>query len=180
MPKSKKNLDKSPKSQKNTQINPKMSRYSSEAIALRPDSTDFAKLQAKWYAKAAAKGFKDIERFHPITGEPLEYISGQSLRTIADGFNPLRETYFRRIRNFVTHNPRWGKTYVTRKIADFHAEGVSYRDMIKKLAKKGHKMSIYKIFYWVRKLEKAAFKWNKTHPEGLDFESDLIPVSLRD
>lgn len=138
-----------------------------------------AEARLEWNAKLKASGFKDLERFNRETGQPLDILHGQSMRSIAKLYNPQRETYFRRIQNFATHNPRWTRDYTKILIMRMHAEGVSYRDMIKELAIKGIHISTYKVYYWVHKLEQASTKWNKTHPEGLDFEPDITSLRLK-
>lgn len=134
----------------------------------------FGQLLKEWNAKLKADGFKDLERYTE-TGEAYEYLSAQSLRSIANYYCPIKERHFMRLRNFVTHNPRWTRSTLHRLVGRLHSEGMPYRSMIKVCRAKGHTKgtSIFSIHRMVKKFEVRALHWNKTHPEGLDFVPDV-------
>lgn len=175
MPNQSKKLDKPSKNLNKVSKQSKSRRFAPQLQAQRPGTTEFAKLQADWHAKLASDGFKDLERFNPQTGEALDMLNTMSLKGLAKSYNPATETYFRRITNFATHNPNWGRDYIKNQIMKMHADSVPYRTMVRRLQESGHKLSIFKVFYVVKQLAKAAKTWNKTHPEGLDFEADIEP-----
>lgn len=134
----------------------------------------FGKLHAEWTQRLKGSGFKDLERYDKI-GNAHDYMSVQSLRSIANYYSPDKERFFMRLRNFVTWNPKWTRSTLHRLIGRLHSEGIPYRSMIKACRAKGHTKgtSIFSIHRMVKKFEKRALEWNKTNVEGLDFSPDV-------
>lgn len=131
-------------------------------------------LQRIWYNKLKDTGFKDLEAFSN-TGEALtDRLQVASLHRIAQNYDVFQETYYRRITNYLTHNPHWaGPHKVRAAVAKLYATGLSYRKITPLLRAQGMKLSIWSVHKIVKLLEHKATTWNRVHPEGLDFVADL-------
>jgi hypothetical protein len=151
-------------------------------VNLHHDSVEFRELQKAWYDRLAADGFKDLELFtvtegiDPILGNNHNNTAPRRLaRAIKEG--DLREEYYRRLTNFVTHNPQWSRhkqhDALAHAVALLYIQGISYRKMLPILATRGMKTNIWRISHIVTDLENKATVWNRSHPEGLDFEPDI-------
>lgn len=139
-----------------------------------PGSKAFGALQKEWYIKLKQSGFNDLERFDQY-GNALSDINGQSLRSIANYYCPIRERFYMRLRNYITHNRNWTNDALLRLVSHLASEGVPYRAIMKVAKEKGFtkRISIFSVHRMVKRFEKAALAWNKRHPEGLDFEPDV-------
>ncbi len=87
--------------------------------------------------------------------------------------------YYNLLRNFLTHNPRYG-TLRDRAICKLYVAGVSYRDIVKHTSivklietKRIRKFSVFIVFQTVGIFEKVALTWNRENPEGLDYAEVL-------
>jgi coproporphyrinogen III oxidase-like Fe-S oxidoreductase len=143
---------------------------------------DLRQLQRQWYAKLKDEGFKDIEIFNfrrgnPNAGEPSDYLHGHSLAQYAkmehwgQGYH-----YYSRLRNFLTHNPRWsGPRAVHSLVARLYTEGLAFSRIVKEVRAAGLKdnMNKWHVHHMVKEFEAKALAWNKKSHLGLDYQSDL-------
>lgn len=132
-------------------------------------------LQKEWYDKLRATGFTDLESFTEGYGfKPyLNNVGSQAPARIAMAWNTENETYFRRLTNYITHNPNWSGDRMYNLIGQYYIVGTSYRKMLPKLEAEGYRTNIWRVHHVVKLLVKKATEWNKSHPEGLDFEPDI-------
>lgn len=135
--------------------------------------------QRKWYAILKASGFQDLERLSNTEGLDglLSSRGSQPIANLKHAALQSRDVYYRRLTNFVTHNPNWSGNRLYNLIASLYVDGVSYRNMLPRLQASGFKTNIWRISKVVESLEAKSGDWNKRHPEGLDFEPDLTPDS---
>jgi len=133
---------------------------------------DLKTLQKIWYNKLKDTGFNDLETadYNGNLDGLLNNKGSQALSRIAKAFNREQETYFRRLTNFVTHNPNWAGNKTHNLISRLYINGVSYRKMLPQL---GVKLSVWSVHKVIKRLKSLAVTWNKVNPEGLDFESDF-------
>lgn len=137
----------------------------------KTDQQDLKALQKQWYAKLKATGFNDLEKIGP-DGEPLDLLNTNSLNRLAANYRPETETYYRRLTNYLTHNPRWAGNNKTRQlVAELYVGGLSYRKISAQLRATKYKLSIWSVHKIIKLLEAKAKLWNTINPEGLDFES---------
>lgn len=88
----------------------------------------FRELQAQWYAKLAAGGFRDIER----GAEGRLPMADSTLRvSIRRARNSGRAEYFRRAGHW-QHDAVW-RSRLARRIWELHAEGMGYREICRAL-----------------------------------------------
>lgn len=143
----------------------------------KPGTPAFAKLVSKWYDKAKASGFNDLERPNPKTGliERDNMMNGVSLRNIADRYSTETERFYALMRTFNTFNPNWGTGPFDRLVALGFADGESYQSMAARAFKAGlvgspNRWHAYAV---VQRLVPDAMAWNKEHPNGLLYEPDV-------
>jgi hypothetical protein len=136
---------------------------------------DLNALRKTWYAKLKESGFNDLEVYTYKDGMNGLLKSTKASRTLTEyaKTKDLREVYFRRLTNFVTHNPNWARDKTANMIAQLYIQGISYRKMLPKLESANCKTNIWNISHVVTRLEQAAKVWDRTHPEGRDFQADL-------
>lgn len=127
-----------------------------------------------WYLKLRQSGFRDLETsgLKPwrIHDGPL---MGNSLQTIARMYQPETELFYRRVTHYLTHNPDPMRDATLNRVCKMFAEGVSYREITRRIRAKGGRMNIHKVHHIVRRLLEAVKTWNRTNPNGVDFEADL-------
>jgi len=135
-------------------------------------------LQRQWYDKLKSEGFKDLETFNPDHGfsDWLNNAGSQAPARIAMAYNTETETYYRRLTNFITHNPNWANDKMYHAIGTMYIVGISYRKMLPKLLAIGYKTNIWRIHHVIKLLVAKAMPWNKSHPEGLDFDPDIATL----
>ena len=149
-----------------------------QTMAPQLDSMSFRKLQKSWYDKLQADGFKDIETLNMSYGitDYLNSNAGQNGQRLAMAYNTETETYFRRLTNYITHNPNWANDKIYHAIGAMYIVGTSYRKIVAALALKGQRTNIWRVHHVVKLLATKATTWNKVHPEGLDFEPDIATL----
>ena len=100
-------------------------------------SPEFKKLQRKWYSKIAKKGFEDIEKDGDLLKEYHAYYIHAQYEETKD---TAKAEYYRLAGGFLyTHK---FKDQKSRAIWELHADGVSIRDIEKKL--KSRKFKTYR------------------------------------
>lgn len=118
-------------------------------------------VQKEWYAKLKKEGFEDIE---DANNNLVQYTSSMFLRgrrnnmSFVEIMNSIesKQDYYRLASEFLhKHN---FKRYVDWFIWSQHCEGVSYRDISKKLAKEGIKLTRNPIGDIVKKLREEMKK----------------------
>lgn len=128
----------------------------------------------EWYLKLRQTGFKDLETsgLKPwrIHDGPL---MGNSLQTIARMYQPETELFYRRVTHYLTHNPDPMRNATLNRVCKMFADGISYREITRRIRAKGGRMNIHKVHHIVRRLLEQARRWNKLDPDGVDFEADL-------
>ena len=99
---------------------------------------EFQELQTKWYKKLQQKGFNDIERTDKI-GKAAGRLKTDALENVSHSYSAhqfsIKEEYYRLAGQFL-HEHKF-KTQVEKKIWELHSEGVSVRNIIKKLRHRG-------------------------------------------
>lgn len=160
---------------------PKKRKNSKTQSTIEPKlrSKEFYKLQAEWYAKLKSEGFNDLERFTNVTEshDANRLLNGQSMRSIALKKN-WESTYhhYSRMRNFVTHCPRWaGPDAVRSLVGRLYSEGVSFREIVNETKRLGLKSNMNKwhVHHMVKDFVLKATLWNQRDPRGLDFVPDI-------
>ncbi len=130
-------------------------------------SKDFIKLQKQWYKKLKDSGFDDIEFTDHATGlgQNSAYLKRPSAY-LAKKYNKQTDKYYSLFRNFLTFGTFTSK--IDKNIALWHSEGVSYRKIVKLIAKT-HRMrrSLFYVFTKIKKLQRQMIEFNRTHPEGM-------------
>jgi hypothetical protein len=127
-----------------------------------------------WYTKLRETGFRDLEtsglKPHKIHEGAL---MGNSLSTIAKMYQPETELFYRRITHYLTHvaNPMHDK--ILNQVCRMFADGVSYREITRIIRAQGGRMNIHKVHHIVRRLVEQAKTWNRTNPNGVDFQADF-------
>ena len=100
---------------------------------------EFKKLNKLWYGKLKKEGFQDIERQDKIGAREGRLINSSLPHIIenytVDQFEVKRE-YYRMAGQFL-HEYKF-KTALERIIWDMHTQGISVRNIVKKLQSKGH------------------------------------------
>ena len=93
---------------------------------------EFLKLHRDWAKKLKKSGFEDIERKEGV----LKTSSMENVRNLytVEQFN-IKEEYYRLAGQFL-HEYKF-KTQVDKRIWELHSEGVSVRNIIKKLKHRG-------------------------------------------
>lgn len=136
-------------------------------------SSEFKSLQAEWYAKIKADGFQDLERAKDQDGL-LSSSGAQPQAKFSEITLQLRAIYYRRLTNFITHNPNWSNDKLANLVASLYIEGISYRKMIPIVKRRLKRTTnVWRIHKIVKALEVRAKTWNVNHPEGLDFTPDI-------
>lgn len=103
---------------------------------------EFLALQKKWYAKLRDKGFRDIEVMDR-DGSMDSPMLLDTASSIAANFDESREEYYRLARAFVFEADF--QSAIARHIWTLHADGVTYRAIVKSLPKNG--FHPYELFY---------------------------------
>lgn len=175
---------KSTKRQKSTQTSIKNASPLKTPPKVAPKSPAQALEEARriWYLKLRQSGFRDLETsgLKPwrIHDGPL---MGNSLQTIARMYQPETELFYRRVTHYLTHNPDPMRDATLNKVCKMFGEGISYREITRRIRAKGGRMNIHKVHHIVRRLLEAVKTWNKINPNGVDFEVDLQdPNTLED
>jgi hypothetical protein len=139
-------------------------------------SKAFKDLQGEWYAKLKQAGFEDLESLKSADGLDglLSTRGAQPQAKFADAALSGRDLYYRRLTNFITHNPNWSASKLYNLVALLYIEGVSYRKILPQVYKQLKiKSNVWRIHKIVKLLEQRALTWNRSHHEGIDFVSDL-------
>lgn len=110
--------------------------------APKPDSKEFKDLQAKWYKKLANTGFADIE-------QPDGNLKNWALSLIRhdETTENAKQDYYR-LAGQLLHSSYPFQSNTERKIWEMHAEGLSIRDIAKKLKSqriRAHKNGVHKV-----------------------------------
>lgn len=117
------------------------------------NTTEFKKLQAKWYRKLGKNGFKDIEN----TESPQEMLHEWASRFFHNSFNQTkftarREYYYRAEQFLYSHS---FESALDLYIWESHASGKSLREIAEEIKKRKIKMNkdtINKIIHVLRKI----------------------------
>lgn len=133
----------------------------------------FAELQAKWYKKLERSGFQDIEWADHDTGygQNSRFLKGDAAAGLGTG-NKHRdiEQFYRLVTNYLTHVPIKGTRM--QFMCQLFGDGVTYRAIIKAVKKRFKvKISLYYVFYHMRKFKAAVMEFNKINPDGLLYEA---------
>lgn len=107
---------------------------------------------------------------HKIHDGPL---MGNSLSTIAKMYQPETELFYRRVTHYLTHNPNPMFDRVLNQVCRMFADGVSYREITRRIRAQGDRMNIHKVHHIVRRLVEQAKTWNRVSPNGVDFQADI-------
>jgi hypothetical protein len=143
---------------------------------------EVVELQKKWYDKLKSDGqFVDLESFNEKTGEFGPYFtsktSGDIRRTLEKNTHNFH--YYSLLRNFLTHTKWRGNTHNGRfdaHAARLYTQGFSIPDIVSILKFRRIKSVHYSVVDYrvvresIDRFVEAAKIWNRTHPEGLDFE----------
>lgn len=104
---------------------------------------EFKKLNKLWYGKLKKEGFEDIER-KDKTGQKEERVVNSPLHYIAKNYTLLqfevKEEYYRMAGQFL-HEHKFKSLY-EREVWELHSNGVSIRNIVKKL--KARKQTAYR------------------------------------
>lgn len=101
---------------------------------MNPNSKEFKALQDKWYKKLKQEGFEDIER----AGGALKTDPMQNIKTFYDqGSFEAKQSYHSSVGYFLHHHKFTSEK--ERLIWEYHSNGVSIRDTVEFLRKKGFK-----------------------------------------
>jgi len=99
---------------------------------------EFASLQKTWYKKLAKEGFKDIERTDDV-GKASGMLKNDVIKHVIQTYTPekfaIKEEYYRLAAQFLYEHKF--KSDKDRTIWRLHSEGVSVRDIVAALKKKG-------------------------------------------
>lgn len=132
----------------------------------------FANLVKHWNKKLAESGFKDIE--YPSTDKAAAHLlKCASLHEIARSYKPDRLEYYRRLLNFCTHNPAHYKFDWQNAMALAYANGVTLREIVLLLKRRGKSLSIWSVHKFCHAFAKLAIAWNFKHFNGIDFVADI-------
>ena len=138
------------------------------------------KLQKKWYKKLAKEGFEDLEAFG-ADGEALPLMRGKNASHLRAKQHTMSETrhFYNLLTNFLTHNAQWTRDPFARNVAVWYAAGVGHLKIIekgrasKRLRKHKIKFNLFTVHKTIKKFCTLACYWNKSHPDGLDYQSDI-------
>lgn len=137
------------------------------------------KLQKQWYKKLKHSGFEDIEW---INGK---YVNGMDSPFMKDTafkykkkYNENTAQHYRLMRNFASNF-----SFTTKKdylIFEMYADGIPFRDIIKKMRQLGYgfttyepgkpkkpNLSLFTLHHLLKGYIKLAYEWNRTDSEGL-------------
>lgn len=119
---------------------------------MNPQDKKFKALQNKWYSKLKDSGFNDIER----DGDQLKTDPMQNVTTFynQDCFE-AKQTYYRMVGEFL-HNYKF-EDIKERLIWELHSEGVSIRDSVIELKKRGYKAYKRQVHETIQKLVKEMY-----------------------
>lgn len=118
-----------------------------------PKSKSFKELQAKWYGKLKAKGFDDIER---PDGQLAAWASRSKPNDRDVGLREAKEEYYRLAGHFA-YDYKF-ETSKDRYLWLKHSEGVSIRNIVILLGKKGIKTNKRAVDEAIRKYRQLMFK----------------------
>jgi len=183
MPKSIK-VKKSRKKRANSKLNPQKGLFCAqkrdETSHLSLFSKQFRYLQSEWYKKLSADGFTDIETPEWTPRDAPKQLRANSLRAIANSYNPETRHFYARLRCFLTFNPSFKDQYGDNiskkklKVCEEVAEGTPYRTILVIIDQMpGPKMNLWSIGQLANHFINIATIWNKKSHNGMDYESDL-------
>jgi hypothetical protein len=142
-----------------------------------PSNTEqaFYATRNKLYAQLEAEGFKDLEHFKKRDKDAGPLLRYQSLHNVAKQYNESQAHYYRQWSCYLARNPNKPLNKKQRKILELYSEGVSYRNIVKKLAqiRKSWTTNIKVISHLVNKWKPIMRQWNRTNKDGLDFSPDV-------
>lgn len=119
---------------------------------MNPNSKEFKALQDKWYAKLKKEGFDDIER----NGGGLKTDPMQNIKTFYDQSSfEAKQSYHSSVGYFLHHHTFNNEK--ERLIWEFHSQGVSIRDTVEALQKKGYKTYKRQVHEILQKLVKQMY-----------------------
>lgn len=111
-------------------------------------SSQFRKLQKKWYKKLKDEGFKDLEYNETLL---VTYDGSRFCPSRTGGLSPTElltsvsmKTRYYRLAGYFLYDHKFTDP-LERQIWEEHSQGVSYRNIVKKLAKLGIKTTKQKI-----------------------------------
>lgn len=154
----------------------------------KTSKAELHRLQREWYAKLAADGFKDIEHFyfgeseHRPKGRPEYLLKDYPTAAFAKKTDwDSSYTYYMRLRNFLTHKPRWTADRIKLLVAKRHTAGVPFSQIVTEVRAKGlhPKFNKWHVHHLVKEFVAYATRWNQNHPEGLDFVPDIGPTTTK-
>lgn len=121
------------------------------------NNKDFKQLQAKWYAKLKKEGFEDIERaedlMHPEYDLKAWHSKRFQINNTPESFQQ-RERYYQLAGQF-TYDHEFSEAS-ERQIWQLHAEGLSIREICRRLSKQNLKRD--KVFTVLKRLREAMLK----------------------
>lgn len=143
-------------------------------------SNKLTELTAEWYQRLKREGFQDIEWYDEYTGygQNSDFLK-QDSRQSAQSFKPETLEYYRIITNFTTHYKFKSRKHAF--IMQKYAEGMPYRKILTAtrlecydwvIKRNGRpRLSLFTLHGMIHKYIKLAYEWNKTDPEGLDYDA---------
>ena len=139
------------------------------------------KAQKKWYAKLRKKGFSDLETFG-ANGEAQDLLRGKNSAHLRAKLPTMSETrhFYNLLTNFLTHNKWYMQRHKFEKyVARWYAAGQGHLQIIangknsKFLKSESSRFNLFTVHQTIKKFVTVARDWNRRHPEGLDYESDI-------
>lgn len=130
----------------------------------------FKRLQKQWYAKLKREGFKDIEGGYE--GGRINGQSSTDVRAHERFINNSATTshYYSRWTCYLAHHDNGQLTYLERVVIDMYSKGMGSLEIhpyVKKYINK------FQLHYLIDRLRAHVELWNKTDPNGMDFNSDF-------
>lgn len=147
---------------------------------IRINTPEFSRLLLNWYKQAADSGLRDIEAPEFRTYQEPGQLRANSLRTIANSFNPETRHYYARLRCFLTFNSSFNDQYDNLisakklKVCELLSEGVPYRTILEEVkCMRGPRLNLWSIGQLANHFVNISTLWNTKNHNGMDFEPDI-------
>lgn len=175
---------KSPKKPTKTSKNRKTTVKVAKTVPQRPSNSApsatltgraLRKLQKQWYAKIKKldPNFKDIEA--GLEGGRINGQSSSDARFHERYINNSASTqhYYSRWSCYLAHHDNGQLLPIEKAVIELYSQGLGVTDMYKFVKRYINK---FQLHYMIERLKAHVELWNKTNPNGMDFETDVDNV----
>lgn len=162
---------------------------------VKKSKDNLERLTKIWYDKLKDEGFEDIEWFNPKQsgGQNTPYLKDSALN-YKRRYNEFTAKHYQIMQNFCTFATFPSKKH--RYIIEFYTEGITFREIIKKMRKLGYgwttyrkgvvkkpNLSLFSLHHLIKKYILLAYQFNTQNVNGLDYNplvgDQHVPLKLK-